>query len=400
MNELYGVFKKFSTDNHYVSLAKSLNSAQTTRATKLTMKQLNDDCAHGGFLIIHRGVCYATFLHNYGAYNDDPFSPTLVLELGIFSLERALADDFDPKKDLEIICFDKREDLTGHLGLTCALKCNSMCLVGDDIYITLGAQMHGRRYGLFALKYDTLTGGITPAKQLNIDYRGMTMPLDDETMNRIFMGEGLERNEATILESTGRWSEYKGEYYTAFSMGGGKRNNGIVVKTTDFETLKFITTVPDNGNDCSCEIASCIFDGRLYTATRMDWGIPYLRLARYDLETGVWKESYAVEDANARPWMFVYRDELYLYNTTQETYRLFANISKIRTKKKAHNLKNLPIDTLATIYDCGNYHSFFVYEDRIFFVCTHMGHLWFGELKLKQNDPDAVNDRLIELFGM
>ena len=29
-----------------------------------------------------------------------------------------------------------------------------------------------------------------------------------------------------------------------------------------------------------------------------------------------------------------------------------------------------------------------------------MGHLWFGELKLKQNDPDAVNDRLIELFGM
>jgi len=399
MNEYYGLFKKFSNDNHYVSLSKALNSAQTTRGTKPTMKPLTKECAHGGFLIIHRDICYTTFIHNYGAYNDDPFSPTLVLELGKFPLERALADDFDFEKDMEVVCFDKREDLTGHLGLTCALKCNSMCLVGDDIYITMGAQMNGKRYGLFSVKYDTLTGGITPAEQFTINYRGMEMPLDDETMNRIYLGEGYMRNEETILEATAHWSEYKGEYYTTFSMGGGKHNYGMVVKTKDFKTMDFVSIVRGNDKHGSCEIGSCIHNGLLYAACRQDWGVPYLLLVRYDLEKGEWKEPYAIEDANSRPWLFMYKDELYLYNTIQETYRLYANISKIRTEKCAHNLKNFPIDTVATIYDCGSYHSFYVYGERIFFVCSRMGLLWFGELKLAQNDPCAVNDRLIELFG-
>ena len=61
--------------------------------------------------------------------------------------------------------------------------------------------------------------------------------------------------------------------------------------------------------------------------------------------------------------------------------------------------KNVPLDTVATIFDCGHYSSFFIYEDRIFFTSTIRGCINFGELKLKQYDTVKVNHRLVEMFG-
>ena len=40
MNDLYGIFKKNSSDNHYVSFAKSLNSAYTSKYTRESMKTI------------------------------------------------------------------------------------------------------------------------------------------------------------------------------------------------------------------------------------------------------------------------------------------------------------------------------------------------------------------------
>ena len=59
MNQSYGIFKKATADNHYVSLAKSLNSAHTTKETQPTLKNLTGECSHGGYLVIHKG--YRTF---------------------------------------------------------------------------------------------------------------------------------------------------------------------------------------------------------------------------------------------------------------------------------------------------------------------------------------------------
>ena len=120
------------------------------------------------------------------------------------------------------------------------------------------------------------------------------------------------------------------------------------------------------------------------------------------METGEWKEPYKVEDGNARPWMFEYRGELYLFNTIEEVGegRRFSNISKIRTCKGAHNDKNVPVDVVATLFECGHHYSCFVYNDRIFFSCSYKGlGVVFGELKLKQYSPQKINDKLIELFG-
>jgi hypothetical protein len=47
----------------------------------------------------------------------------------------------------------------------------------------------------------------------------------------------------------------------------------------------------------------------------------------------------------------------------------------------------------------GAYHSFFVYNERIFFVSSYKGVVNFGELKLKLYDTERVNKRLIELLG-
>ena len=109
MDKLYGIFKEMSSNNHYVSVTKALNSAHTSRETEKTLRALTGECSHGGYLVIHNGLAYASFIHNYTEHNDDPFSEGLVLELGIAPLERLLSEDFDRERDMRVVRFDKNE---------------------------------------------------------------------------------------------------------------------------------------------------------------------------------------------------------------------------------------------------------------------------------------------------
>ena len=398
MNETYGIFKKLASDNHYFSLAKSLNSAYTSKNTVPTLRNLTGECSHGGYLVIHKGICYASFIHNYTERNDDPFSKGLVLELGIFPLERALSEDFDYKKDMELIRFDKNEELCGHINATCAFISNSLALIGDNLYITLGCQVDGGRYPMFTIVYDTNKKVFSPARETEMLYNGKVYPMDDETFSMIYLDGGCVHAGNGHLQATSRWSEYGGYYYSAFLVDGGINNNGIVVKTRDFHTYEFVSIVPENERGAA-EIGTCIYENKLYVACRQRWTSPHMLFSRLNLDTGEWLEPYAIEDGISRPWMFIYKNEVYLYNTLDEGWRRLANISKVRTDKKAHNEKRSPLDTVATIYGCGSYHCFYVYEDRIFFVASYMGTVHFGELKLKEYSAEAVNNKLLELFG-
>ena len=192
MNQSYGIFKKATADNHYVSLAKSLNSAHTTKETQPTLKNLTGECSHGGYLVIHKGICYASFIHNYTEKNDDPFCSGLVLELGIFPLSRALCDDFDCKNDMEVIRFDGNKELCGHINATCAFISNSLHVVGDNLYITLGCQVNGGRYPLYTVIYDTNTKTFSPAVESKFIYKDTVYPMDDNTFNKVYTDHGLE----------------------------------------------------------------------------------------------------------------------------------------------------------------------------------------------------------------
>jgi len=400
MNELYGILKKLAKDNHYENFTKGLNSAHTTEATHETLRQITskeeNGISHCSQLVIHKGICYSIFLHNYGEENDFSFSKSLVLEFAEFPLERVLAKDFDYSKDTRVICFDKEESVTGHINATAAFKSNSLCIVGDDIFITIGTQVDGKYNTTFMTKYDTVTKKMDKAWQLMIRYDGKLYELCEKSMSDIYRAAGYEGDYRGNIESTAMWCKYKNEYYTTLCLDGSE-NPGLIVKTADFRTLDVVTVVKENMSDC--EIGCIIYEERMYLACRQAWTKSYLTITRYDLETGEWLEPYKIEDGTSRPWFFKRGDELYLYNTITESRRRWSNISKIRTSRAVFHDKNVALDTVATIFDCGHYSSFFVYEDKIYFTSTIRGCIHFGELKLKQYDTVKVNHRLIELFG-
>ena len=402
MNDLFGFFKKNAYDNHYVSLTKALNSAHTTAETRKTIKpfteQIENGTAHAGALVIHKDICYTTYLHNYGARDDNPYSGTLVLELAMFSLKRALADDFDFKKDVDVIVLDKDEAITGGIEATSTYVANSLCMIGDVLHITFGARLKEGKYQHYHVTYDTESKVFSHAKETMLRYKDELYLMDDIHISKISTKEGYGCNANGFPQTTNRWSEYKGYYYTTFIIDGVGVKRPMVIKTKDFDTMEFVSMIPD-GEYTAAEIASCIHTDQLYIAHRQKWTMPYMIVNRYDLETGTWLESYKIESGTSRPWFFIHHDEVYLYNTIEEQKRRYANISKVRTSREAHNHKTVPMDTVATIFDCGSYHSFYVYEDRIFFVCTMYGTMRFGELVLKEYDATKVNEKLIEIFG-
>jgi len=399
MNETYGLFKKFSSDNHYTSLTKAINSAVTTKETAATLKRISKLNGHGGYLVINDGICYSTFLHitNING-NDSEYNPYIELTMAIFSLERVSADDFDADKDVEYRVLGKMGvDHLGHRAIS-NFKCNSMLVSGDIIYLCYCFQTEDGDFRMFRSIYHIADGTIDSDVEMKLSYKGKLYYLSDDTVNIIYLDNGMPRCEKSLPEMVSHWSEYKGEYYATFVIGSPQPNNGMIVKTKDFENVEFVSLIPGNENG-SAEVSSYIKDGYLYLACRQKWGTPYLLFMKYDLENQAWCDTYKIEDGNARPWFFEYKDELYLFNTIEERKRRYANISKILTKNASHSRLITPVDTVATIFDCGAYLCFDVYEDRIYFICTKNSATHFGELKLKQCSNDTVNNRLIELFG-
>ena len=405
MNETYGIFKKFANDNHYVSFAKNVSSAHTTKATKATLKRLHDEFGHYSQLVIHNGICYVCFVNNVGGRGDNELLPTIVLTQAVFPLDRVLSDDFDYKKDVKLHRFGGVGDtFAGHKALS-SMNNHSMILVGDLIYTTFAfLSENENQWSTFVSVYDTNKKEYVRECEMKLSYKGKVVPFNEDAINNIY-GSRLysRRTQKGVVPFGNRWCEYNGEYYTTINESLiGEVNNGIIIKTKDFETVEFVSFIPENkmGN---AETAIYIFDNKLYLACRQLWGTPYLLLSRYDFEAQEWKEPYKIEDGNARPWFFEYRDELYLFNTIEDVGegRRFSNISKIRTRKGAHNIRNSPVDVVATLFECGHHYSCFVYNDKIYFSCslTSNNRVHFGELKLKQYSPEKINDKLIELFG-
>lgn len=402
MDKFYGIFKRFATENHYTDLTKALNSAASTKDTKATMKPLTKPeikYAHMGQLVIKDDICYATFIQNAGDDGEATYSQTSEIVLAVFPLEKALSDDFLPERDITYLPI-------GGIGHTCAgmkaksiCKCNSMCLIGDKIYICFCFQTEEDRFQLFRIRYDIATGTFGRETAAKMVYRGQVYPFDDVITNRIYREEGLKEAENFIIEVVSRWSEYKGEYYATYLIGCPTPNNGVVIKTKDFETMEFVSVIPNNELG-SAEASSYIHKDILYIACRQNYFYPFMVLNAYDLKTGSWYNPNFFEDGTCRPWFFEKDDDLYLINTTEEFFRRYANISKIIIKPQ-WELAGFAIDTVATIYDCGFYFAVTEYKGRYYFVSSgDVEHhiVRFGELKLRQYDTDSVNEKILNLF--
>ena len=397
----YGVFKRFATENHYTDLAKALNSAATTRDTKATIRPVTRKgivYGHMSQLVIKDGICYATFIENPGNDGEKLYSRTSRIVLAVFPLERALSPDFEPEKDIVY-----RQ--IGGLGGTCAgftaksiFKCNSMCLVGDEIYILFCFQTEDGRFRIFRKVYDIPTGTFGKEKALNLAYGEKVFPFDDAGVNAIYAAEGRTPAGNDVVEVVSNWSEYNGEYYATFLVTSPP-NCGLVVKTADFETVRFVSTIPGNEHG-TAEASSYIWHDTLFVACRQDYFLPYMMLTAYDLKSGKWYDPNWIEDGTSRPWFFEKDGELYLINTTEEYLRRYANISRIVVKPQ-WKLAGYAIDTVGTLYGCGFYFAVTEYGGRLFFLSSGPvgNHLVrFGELKLTEYDTAAVNGKFLSLM--
>lgn len=396
LSKEYGIFKNMASENHYVSLAKSLNAAQSTKKTAASLKRIthrNNRYGHMGQLVMKDGVCYSTFIQNSGNDGEAHYSDTSEVVLAIFSLERVTAQDFDADQDVTILRI-------GGLGDGCAgykacsiFKDNSMCLVGNDIYITFTFISTDDKAHIFRVKYDIEAGKLTDETEVMLSYQGKCYPFTDTTLNMIYREKGVEPNALGLIELVSRWSEYNGEYY-ATGITIERENNGFIVKTSDFKTMTLVDVVPFNENGMA-EIASYIYQNKLYVACRQDYGIPYLYLSYYDLEKQCWGKEYRIADGNVRPWFFCYEDKFYLLNTIEEGYRRYTNISEIKTEKFSG--QSIPVETMVTLSNCGQYYATCEYEGKIYYVTT-LNTISFGELQLCIYEPDLVNEKLLSLF--
>lgn len=399
--DTYGLFKHIGTDNAYTALAKSLNSALATAETKKTLKRITREdirYAHMGQLIIREGIAYATFIQNPGDDGEEHDSRTSGVVLAVFSVDRAMAADFDAKADVAIYPVGSRGDSCAGYVAASIFKDNSMCAVGEAIHVCFSFTAEDGISRVFRRTFDTRTRAWTDETKLMLRYGGHDYDFSDETLNVIYRDKGLLPRASGLIELVSAWSEYAGEYYaTGVTIDGP--NNGIVVKTRDFCTVEAVDAVPFN-NMGSAEIASYVFRDRLFVACRQDYGIPYLYLGALNLKTGAWEEHHKLPDGNCRPWFFEHGGRLYLLNTTEEKDRHYTNLSRVRAWETPHEVFNRhhPVEVMATLKDCGCYFATAAHNGEIYFVATHNTES-FGRLHLSFFNEDEVNRRLLALFN-
>lgn len=402
MDESYGILKKLAGDNSYTALARMLSSAASTRDTAATLRKLTKDdirYAHMGQLVIDRDVCYATFLQNPGEDGEKTDSRTSEIVLAVFPLERALAADFSAAQDVTYRTIGKLGDTFAGYEAVSSFKENSMCLVGEKIYICFCFLCRDERYRIFRVIYDIPSGAFEDETPMMIRCRGETSDFTDEAVNRIYRDEGCAACAPGMVELVSRWSEYHGEYYATFLTVGGKQN-GMIIKTADFRTAEFVSVIPENTEGVA-EASSYIFRDKLYIACRHDYFLAHMSLHVMDLTDGTWLPPYLIEDGNARPWFFVRDGELYLLNTTEEYFRRYTNVSRVRTMDGFLGYR-APLETMATLYECGFYYAVCEYGNRLFVISSNMldgAHtVYFSELKLKLFDASKAGKRLLALF--
>jgi len=396
----YGFYKYAASENHFASLTKALNSAKTTFETQKTLKRItkSDICyAHMGQLIIKDGVCYATFIQNPGNDGEEQTSSTSGVVLAVFELEDALKDTFDPERDIAFYPVGSKGDFCAGYKASSIFKDNSMCLVGEDLYVCFSFITEDEISHIFQKTFNIKKKEWVNETKVKLLYNGEEWDFSDEIINRIYIDNGVKPRAKGLIELVSAWSEYKGEFYaTGLTIGGA--NHGLIVKTNDFQTMEFVDIIPFNDMG-TAEIASYIYNGKLYVACRQDYGIPYLYMGSLDLKSKKWNPHYKVADGNVRPWFFEYKNELYLMNTVEERERRYTNISRVRTwdTPQAFFNKYCPIDTIATIKNCGSYFATAEYNGDIYFISSYNTES-FGKLCLNLYDEDEVNEKLISLF--
>lgn len=398
LTDFYGIFKNFSSQNGYMSLSVAANSAKSTALTAPTLKKLTKNgivYGHMGQIIIKNGVCYTTFLQNSGTDGEALYSETSELVLAKFLLSDALSDSFSPDTNTQVKAI-------GKLGSACAghiaksiYKDNAMCLIGNKLYITFmfisetDSDAH-----LFRKVYNISSDAFEDEVVCEIEYKGKTYSFTNSTINMIYEENRLNQNASGIMEIVSEWSEYNSEYY-ATGINGEKPNNGFIIKTSDFKKYYFVDVLPFNDNGIA-EIASTIYDNKLYVACRQNYGLPYLLLAFYNLQNGIWGTAYRIQDGNVRPWFYKKDGALYLINTIEEYYRRYANISNVLTS--GYVGASAPIKIIATIYNCGNYIATSEYNGNTYYVCTYNGTIYFGVLNVVKYDETIVNNKLLKLL--
>lgn len=398
--DIYGTFKHMATENYYVVLSKCLNSSVCTEETQQTIKRITSKSikyAHMGQLIIHEGICYASFIQNPGDDGEGHSSTTSGIVLAVFSLKQIMSDDFDPERDIEFYPVGSKGDLCAGYRACSIFKDNSMCLVDDQLFICFSFIAEDGCSHIFRKVFDILQKIWKDEVLTVLKYKEQTYDFSDQSLNIIYKDKEMVPRAKGLIELVSAWSEYHGEYYaTGVTIDGP--NNGFVVKTSDFKTMTLVDIVPFNDMG-TAEIASYIYKDKLFVACRQDYGIPYLYLGFMDLKTGEWKQYYKVPDGNSRPWFFEYNNDLYLLHTVEELNRRYTNISRIRTLDTEYDFFNnrIPIEIMATIKDCGSYFATSVYNDEVYFVSTKDTES-FGKLSMHFHDPDSVNQKLISFF--
>lgn len=402
-NKFYGIFKRLATENHYTDLTKALNSAAATRDTRATMKSIAHpgiQYGHMGELIIKDDVCYATFIENSGTDGEAHYSKTSGVVLAIFPLERVLADDFVPANDVKIHKIGSLGDSFAGYKSISIFKCTSMYLIGDLIHIVFNFQCEeDKRFRVFSVVYDIKQDKFLDGAPVKLRCGEEICDLTDEAVNRVYEERGFKRSNETIVEVVSQWSEYKGEYYTTFLIGGTP-NNGLFVKTADFKTFDLVDVIPNNALG-TAEAGCYIYKDVAYIACRQAFFQPYMVLNAYELKTKKWHNPTYIEDGTCRPWFFEKNGDLYLVNTIEEYHRRYTNISKFMFKHEweepGQALPGVAIDTVATLYDCGFYFAITEYKGKYYFLATK-GIMYFGELKLTEFDTETVNKKLLDFF--
>lgn len=400
MENYYGVFKHLCTENAYVSLTKTLNSAWSTEQTQKTLKRItkqNIRYAHMGELVIEDGICYSTFIQNPGDDGEEHDSSTSGVILAIFAVERAMSDDFDVDTDIAFYPIGGKGDVCAGYTATSIFKDNSMCLVGKALHICFSFTTEDGDSHIFRKTFDITTNTWVDEAKIVLRYQEKDYDFSDASLNIIYQDKGLEPRAKSLIELVSAWSEYNGEYYaTGVTIGGP--NNGFIVKTRDFCVMDLVDTVPFNDMG-TAEIASYIYKDKLYVACRQDYGIPYLYLGALNLKTMAWEHHCKIADGNCRPWFFEYQGDLYLLHTVEEMHRRYTNISRVRTWDTAYSFFNEwhPIEVMATIKDCGSYIATAPYNGDIYYVATKNTES-FGKLCLRFFQEDEVNKKLLALF--
>lgn len=396
----YGIFKHLATENAYVSLTKTLNSAASTAETQKTLKRITKKhiaYAHMGQFLIKNGVCYASFIQNPGDDGEEQDSTTSGVVLAVFDLKAAQSECFDPETDIDFYPIGGKGDACAGYTATSIFKDNSMCLVGNLLHICFSFITEDGNSHIFQKAFDIQSKRWVDEALVMLRYNGQEYDFSDASINMIYRDNHVEPRASGLIELVSAWSEYKGEYYaTGLTIGGP--NHGIVVKTRDFRIMEFVDIIPFNDMG-TAEIASYVYMDKLYVACRQDYGIPYLYLGSLDLKAMKWNPHFKISDGNVRPWFFEYKNELYLLNTVHEMHRRYTNVSRIRVLNTGIPFydEHSPIEVMATIKDCGSYYATAAYDGDIYFISTHNTES-FGKLCLHFYDEDRVNQRLLTLF--